>query len=68
MIFSQIKEALKKKDFCIISGFGSFKVAGRNAGIGINPKSGGAIQINEMNVVKFTAGKVLKEDVNSVND
>ncbi len=67
-IIFQIKDALKRKDTFTISGFGSFKVVKKNARMGINPKTGEAVKIKAMNVCKFAASKVLKEEVNSVRD
>ena len=67
-IFSYIREALKRKDSIVISGFGSFKVVKRNSRLGINPQTGEAIKIKAINVCKFAAGKVLKKEVNSVRD
>lgn len=46
-----------------ITGFGTFKVSKRVARRGINPQTKESIQIPEMSVPKFTAGKTLKEAV-----
>ncbi len=67
-IFSQIKDALKKKDIFILPGFGSFKVVRRKARKGRNHYTGESMEIKAGNVLKFSAGKVLKEAVNSVRD
>ena len=52
-IFTNIGDALKRKDSYTISGFGSFKVIRRNARMGINPQTGEAIKIKAMDVCKF---------------
>ena len=44
-------------------GFGTFSKARRKARTGRNPQTGEAIKIKAHNVVKFKAGKKLKEAV-----
>jgi DNA-binding protein HU-beta len=63
-IFSSITNALKANDVVQIAGFGSFKVAKREARKGRNPQTGAQINIPARNVPKFTPGKALKEAVN----
>ena len=63
-IFSSILGALKKGDTVQISGFGSFKVAKRQARKGRNPQTGAEIYIAARMVPKFVAGKALKDAVN----
>ncbi len=46
-------------------GFGSFGVADRAARTGRNPKTGEEIEIKASRTPKFSAGKALKERVNS---
>jgi DNA-binding protein HU-beta len=58
-----VGEALKKGDSLAIPGFGTFSVSKRAARTGRNPQTGEAIQISAKNVVKFKAGKGLKEIV-----
>jgi DNA-binding protein HU-beta len=59
-----VSKTLKKKDGKItLVGFGSFYKARRKARKGRNPKTGEAIKIKAANVVKFRAGKKLKESV-----
>ncbi len=56
--------ALKKKDGKIVlTGFGTFSKSRRKARIGRNPQTGEEIKIKAANVVKFKAGKKLKEAV-----
>ena len=62
-VFSSITQALKKKDTVMVVGFGTFKVQKREARKGRNPATGEEIQIKAKNVLKFTAGKALKEAV-----
>jgi nucleoid DNA-binding protein len=61
--FHTITEALKHKDQVTVAGFGSFKVAGRKARTGRNPKTGEAITIDARNVPKFVSGKALMDSV-----
>ncbi len=63
-VFESIINALKSKDGVQIAGFGSFKVAKRDARKGRNPQTGAQIDIPARNVPKFTPGKALKDAVN----
>ena len=58
-----VGEALAKGDAVTLVGFGTFSVSERAARTGRNPQTGEAIQIAAKNVVKFKAGKGLKEAV-----
>ncbi len=49
-VFSTITKSLKKKDAVTLIGFGTFKVAQRNARKGRNPGTGEEIQIKEKKV------------------
>ncbi len=62
-IFSTITKALKKKDPVTLIGFGTFKVAQRNARKGRNPQTGQEMTIKAKKVPKFVAGKALKDAV-----
>ena len=62
-IFSNVVDALKKKETVQISGFGSFKVNKREARKGRNPQTGEEINIEARMVPKFVAGKALKDAV-----
>lgn len=62
-IFSNVIDALKKKETVQISGFGSFKVNKREARKGRNPQTGAEIDIEARMVPKFVAGKALKDAV-----
>lgn len=59
-----VTKALKKKDGKVtFTGFGTFSKTRRKARTGRNPQTGEAIKIKARNVVKFKAGKKLKEAV-----
>ena len=61
---SGVTKALKKKNGKItLVGFGTFTKVRRKARKGRNPQTGEAIKIKATNVVKFKAGKALKEAV-----
>jgi len=62
-VFSTITRALKKKDTVTLIGFGTFKVAQRNARKGRNPQTGAEITISAKKVPKFVPGKALKDAV-----
>jgi len=62
-VFSTITNALKKKDAVTLTGFGTFKVAQRNARKGRNPQTGQEMTIKAKKVPKFVAGKALKDAV-----
>jgi len=62
-VFSSITKALKKKETITLVGFGTFKVAKRNARTGRNPQTGEEIKIKARKVPKFVAGKALKDAV-----
>lgn len=59
-----VTKALKKKDGKVtLVGFGTFMKSRRKARKGRNPQTGEAIKIKAANVVKFKAGKKLKDAV-----
>jgi len=59
-----ITKALKKKDGKVtLVGFGTFSKVRRKARKGRNPQTGEPIKIKATNVVKFKAGKKLKDAV-----
>jgi DNA-binding protein HU-beta len=57
------KATLKKGDKIQLIGFGSFEVAKRAARKGVNPQTKKTISIPAKKVVKFKAGKELKDMV-----
>ena len=62
-VFETITNALAKGEEVAISGFGNFLVKRRTARVGVNPRTGQKIQINETKTPKFRAGKGLKAAV-----
>jgi len=59
-----VTKALKKKDGKVtLVGFGTFMKSRRKARKGRNPQTGEEIKIKAANVVKFKAGKKLKDAV-----
>ena len=66
-VFEGITNALKGGDDVRLVGFGTFSVAQRAATTGRNPRTGEAIQIAASKQPKFSAGKVLKDALNSGN-
>jgi len=59
-----VTKALKKKDGKVtLVGFGTFSKSRRKARKGRNPQTGDPIKIKATNVVKFKAGKKLKDSV-----
>jgi DNA-binding protein HU-beta len=63
-LIDSITKALKKKDGKVtLVGFGTFSKSHRKARNGRNPQTGETIKIKAGNVVKFKAGKKLKEAV-----
>ena len=59
-----VTKALKKKDGKVtLVGFGTFSKSRRKARKGRNPQTGETIKIKASNVVKFKAGKKLKDAI-----
>ena len=59
-----VTKALKKKDGKVtLVGFGTLSKIRRKARKGRNPQTGDVIKIKAKNVVKFKAGKTLKDSV-----
>ena len=58
-----ITRSLKKGDPITFVGFGTFKTSQRKARTARNPQTGVAITIPKRRVVRFTAGKTLKNAV-----
>jgi DNA-binding protein HU-beta len=64
-VFTAITDSLKKGEEVRLIGFGSFSVSQRAATTGRNPRTGEAIKIAASKNPKFSAGKGLKDAVNS---
>ena len=62
-VIGEITRTLKKGDKVTFVGFGTFHVSKRKARTGRNPRTGEPIQIAARRVVRFTAGKGLKDAV-----
>ncbi|AQT47072.1 MULTISPECIES: HU family DNA-binding protein [Bartonella] len=62
---ASVTDALKDGGDVRLPGFGSFEVSHRAATKGRNPSTGAEINIPARNVPKFSAGKGLKDAVNS---
>ena len=58
-----ITKSLKKGDSITFVGFGTFKTSQRKARTARNPQTGATIKIPKRRVVRFTAGKSLKDAV-----
>ena len=58
-----ITRSLKKGDTITFVGFGTFKTSQRKARTARNPQTGAPIKIPKRRVVRFTAGKALKDAV-----
>jgi DNA-binding protein HU-beta len=58
-----ITKSLKKGQPITFVGFGTFKTAQRKARTARNPQTGASIKIPKRRVVRFTAGKALKNAV-----
>ncbi|MFN7570666.1 MAG: HU family DNA-binding protein [Betaproteobacteria bacterium] len=59
-----VRTSLKKGNAVTIVGFGTFAVGRRSARTGRNPRTGAAVKIPASKVVKFRAGKALKDSIN----
>ena len=60
-----ITEALKQGDEVRIAGFGTFGISERGERQGRNPQTGAPITIAAFKAAKFTAGKAIKDALNS---
>ncbi len=62
-VIDGITESLKKGHKVTLVGFGTFHIAKRKARVGRNPRTKEAIQIPAKKVVRFKAGKSLRDVV-----
>ena len=62
-IISAITDSLGREEKVTLVGFGTFQVIERKARRGVNPQTGGTIQIPAKNVPKFRPGSGLREKV-----
>jgi DNA-binding protein HU-beta len=59
-----ITKSLKKNQAITFVGFGTFKTAQRKARTARNPQTGATIKVPKRRVVRFSAGKALKQTLN----
>ena len=62
-ITSAISDSLARNEKVTLVGFGTFQVMKRKARRGVNPQSRERLDIPAKNVVRFRAGKGLREKV-----
>ena len=62
-ITSAISDSLARNERVTLVGFGTFEVRQRKARKGVNPQTRERLDIPAKNVVRFRAGKELKEKV-----
>ncbi|MCL4390027.1 MAG: HU family DNA-binding protein [Patescibacteria group bacterium] len=58
-----VRDALKRGEKVVVTGFGTFSVRSRAARTGRNPQTGASIQIPSRKTPGFTAGKALKKAI-----
>lgn len=56
-----VGHALKQQKSVVLTGFGTFGITKRKSRVGVNPATGGKMQIPAKRVPKFRAGKALRE-------
>ena len=64
IVFETIIQSLNKGEKIELRGFGSFRVRGRGARRGRNPKTGEPVSIPAKRIPYFKAGKDLKQLIN----
>ncbi|HXP01183.1 MAG TPA: HU family DNA-binding protein [Luteibacter sp.] len=64
-LIEAVKDSLKKAEDVVVVGFGTFKLRSRAERTGRNPRTNEEIKIPASKVPAFTAGKALKDHVNS---
>ena len=62
-VLDVVADSLAEGETVSLVGFGNFSVSRRNARTGRNPQTGAEIHIPARNLVKFSAGKALKDAV-----
>ncbi|MBC9890464.1 MAG: DNA-binding protein HU [Opitutae bacterium] len=62
-VLDVVADSLAQGETVSLVGFGNFSVSRRNARTGRNPQTGAEIHIPARNLVKFSAGKALKDAV-----
>ena len=64
-LLDAIVASVKKGNAVTLPGFGSFKLAARNARTGRNPSTGETVKIAAAKVPRFTAGAAFKDAVDA---
>jgi DNA-binding protein HU-beta len=67
-ILAAVKDALRQGEAVTLRGVGTWYVRAKRARVGRNPKTGATAVIPARRVVRFTAGKVLKQAVTGIAD
>lgn len=62
-LIDAVTRALKKGESVTFVGFGTFKVTMRKARMARNPLTGAPVKIKRRRVVRFAAGKALKDTI-----
>jgi DNA-binding protein HU-beta len=62
-VLDGITRSLRKGDAITFVGFGTFKTTQRKARTARNPQTGATVKIPKRRVVRFSAGKALKQAV-----
>lgn len=62
-VLDAVRDALKRGEKVVVTGFGTFSVRQRAARTGRNPQTGASIQIPARKTPGFTAGKALKKAI-----
>ena len=58
-----IRDAMKRGEKVVLTGFGTFSIRSRQQRVGRNPKTGAKITLSARKAPGFTAGKTLKKAV-----
>ena len=61
---NSVTKSLREGEDVVLVGFGAFKTSQRVARMGRNPRTGEPMKIPAIKVVRFSAGKKLKEALN----
>jgi DNA-binding protein HU-beta len=62
-VLDGVRDALKRGEKVVVTGFGTFSVRSRAARKGRNPQTGASINIPARKTPGFTAGKALKKSI-----
>ena len=60
---STVRASLRRSEQVRLIGFGTFSVGKRAARLGRNPRTGATLKIKATRVIKFRAGKELRDEV-----